>query len=96
MSSWATMLGRIGQTTERPYEFEDDEKVVQFPQRIEELGREEGQITRMLVEVYGDLSKLVNQRNELVERRNQVRERIAAWAREHGVKADAVTEEPLP
>lgn len=33
---------------------------------------------------------------ELAKRRNQVRERIAAWARDHGVNADAVTEELLP
>lgn len=95
MSSWSTLLGRAAQTTERPYHFDDGEKVVSFPTDIAALGQAEVKLTNMLVEIDGDLQKLVNERNAVSEQLNGVRERIANWARDHGVKAEVVKQEPI-
>lgn len=75
-----------------PYAFEDDEKIVTFPTDINALAREERQLTAYAVEIDCELEKLRRQRSDVVERRNQIRERIADFARQHGCRSEPVTE----
>lgn len=76
---------------ETTYTFEDDgeQKIIPFPTSIEAMGREEQQITNMLVEIECDMAKLDRERVNLSERRFKLREAIAQWARDHGCKSEA-------
>lgn len=95
MSGWnlKSLIDRAGQPTERGYVFEDDDdKIITLPADINELGRQERALTSAIVEVDGDMERLRMDRAQLSERRDRIRDRIAAWARDHGCRSEAIQE----
>lgn len=89
MSTLSRLLKRASSD---PYTFEDDEKVVTFPTDIAGLGREERQLTNLVVEIDCDIEKLKSERADYVARRSEIRSRIADFARQHGCRSEPVTE----
>lgn len=89
MSTLSRLLKRASSET---YTFEDDDKVVTFPTDINVLAREERQLTNLVVEIDCDIEKLRTERADYVARRNEIRSRIADFARQHGCRSEPVTE----
>ena len=89
MLTMPKVFGGLRAKAHPAYEFHDNDdptalNVVPFPTSIDDLGKEERQLTSWIVESETDIARLQADVDRLKERRTGTRQRIHEWARNHG------------